>query len=634
MDWLRRPLLLAGSLFLVTLALYWRTGEFAFLNYDDDVYVTQNPSVRGGLTWKGLGWAFTTGHAANWHPLTWISHQLDVELFGLDAGAHHRTSAVLHALGASLCFLALAALTGANGRSALVAASFALHPLRVESVAWVAERKDLLAACCAFACLWLYAGYARGGGRARYLACLATFALGLLAKPMLVTLPFVLVLLDVWPLRRLGLFSKPAPGSPVPSPSLAPTHPGEDPLRRVSYGVLREKLPFFLLACVSAVVTLLVQRAGGAFGSADSIGLEARLANAFRAGGIYVWKTFVPAGLCAYHPHPALSEPPRGPWTAGAWAGLALILLGSALAVGLRRRAPYALVGWLWFVGMLVPVSGLVQVGLQGWAERYTYLPSVGLGIALVWGASELVERAHARAAGLAASLLLLAALAFGSHGQIGVWRDSRTLFEHALGADESAVAHVNLGRALEESGDVAGAGENYARALELRPSLSGVRVNLARVRRAQGRTDEARGELERSLADDPDLGQAHAELGLLLSSLGQDAEAIVHMRRAVELEPGDPALQNILAWVLATSRTQARPEEALAIAQRLCELTRYAQAGFLESLAAALARLGRFDEAVEHQARALEKVPAAHRARLAEVLELYRSRKPFLKSP
>jgi len=612
MDWLRRPFLLAGLLFALTLALYWRTGEFAFLNYDDDVYVTQNPAVRGGLTWQGVGWAFTTGHAANWHPLTWLSHQLDVELFGLDAGAHHRTSAVLHALNAALCLLALSALTGASGRSALVAAFFALHPLRVESVAWVAERKDLLAASCAFACLWIYAGYARAGGRARYLACLGTFALGLSAKPMLVTLPFVLLLLDVWPLRRLGLFPRPAP----------------------PYGVLREKLPFFLLAGISALVTLLVQRAGGAFGSADAIGLMARVANAFRAGGIYVWKTFVPTGLCAYHPHPALAEPPLGPWSAGAWAGLALFLLVSALVAGLRRRAPYALVGWLWFVGMLVPVSGLVQVGLQGWAERYSYMPSLGLGIALVWGAGELVEKTRARAAGIVSGLLLLAALAFASHRQVTAWRDSRTLFEHALRVDESAVAHVNLGRALEESGDVAGAGEHYARALELRPSLDGARVNLARAWRAQGRTDEAREQLERALAGDPGLGPAHAELGLLLSELGDDAAAVLHMRRAVELDPTDPALQNILAWVLATSRTEARPEEALAIAQRLCEHTRYAQAGFLESLAAAQARLGRFDRAVEFQSLALEKVPAAHRARLGKVLELYRAGQPFLKSP
>ena len=606
MELLRRPRVLAALLFALTLALYWRTGEFSFLNYDDDVYVTQNAGVRGGLSWDGARWAFTTGHAANWHPLTWLSHQLDVELSGLDAGAHHRTNAVLHALNAALCLLALSALTGASVRSALAAAFFALHPLRVESVAWVAERKDLLAGSCAFACLWLYARYARAGGRARYAACLGTFAVGLLAKPMLVTLPCVLLLLDVWPLRRV----------------------------RVSYGVLREKLPFFLLAGVSALVTLLVQRAGGAFGSADAIGFEARLANALHAGGLYVWKTLVPAGLCAYHPHPALAEPPLGPWSAGAWGGLALLLALSALAARLRRRVPYAIVGWLWFVGMLVPVSGLVQVGLQGWAERYSYLPSVGLGIALVWAASELAERARLRTAGVALALVLLAALALASHRQTGAWRDSRTLFEHAVLVDESAVAHVNLGRALEESGDVGGAGEHYARALELRPSLSGARVNLARVRKAQGRRDEARAELERALADDPALGPAHAELGLLLSELGEDAAAVLHMRRAVELDPTDPALQNVLAWVLATSRTQARPEEALALAKRLCEHTRYSQAGFLESLAAAEARLGRFEEAIEHQTRALERVPSVHRARLEEVLALYRSGRPFLKSP
>ncbi len=628
---LRRPAVLAALLFVLTLALYWRTGTFEFLNYDDDVYVTQNAHVRGGLTWAGARWAFTTGHGANWHPLTWLSHQLDVELFGLEAGAHHRTSAVLHALNAALCFLALCALTGARGKSALVAAFFALHPLRVESVAWVSERKDLLAASCAFGCLWAYASHARRGGRARLGLCLALFALGLLAKPMLVTLPGVLLLLDVWPLQRF--FRKPAPGAPVPLPSRAPTHPGEVTGSRVSYGIFLEKLPFLVLAGAAALVTLLVQRSGGAFGSSDAIGLEARLANALSAGGLYVWKTFVPTGLCAFHPHPALAEPPRGPWSPGVLAGLALLLGASALLLVLRQRAPYALVGWLWFLGMLVPVIGIVQVGLQGWAERYTYLPSVGLGLALVWGVDALAGRVRARRATLACGLVVLAALAVVSARQIGVWRDTRTLLAHALEADESDVAHVNLARALEAT-DLAAAEQHYRRALELRPSLAGARLNLAHVLRAGGRAEEARVELERALASAPGVAALHAELGLLLAELGQDAEGIAHLRRAVALDPTEKQLQNNLAWVLATSRGAAAPAEALAIAEQLCRATGHNQAGFLETLAAALARLGRFDEAVQWQARAVQLVPAQHEARLSAVLALYRAQKPCLKTP
>ncbi len=607
---LRRPRLLAALLLALTLALYARTGTFEFVRYDDDVYVTENEPVRAGLSAAGARWAFTTGHAANWHPLTWLSHQLDVELFGLDAGAHHRTNALLHALNAALLFLALRALTGASGRCLLIAALFAWHPLRVESVAWVAERKDLLSAAFGFAALWAWAGYARGagsarGGAARYGLALGLFGLGLLAKPMGVTLPFVLLLLDHWPLGRRAQSS----------------------LARL----VLEKLPFLLLAAGSALVTLFVQRAGGAVNALEQLGFAARVANAFRACGLYAWKSLWPGELGPLHLHPAYLEPGSPPWSASALAGLVFVLSTSAALVALRRRAPYALMGWLWFLGTLVPVLGLVQVGWQGWAERYSYVPTIGLALALVWSGHELARTPRARGAATALLALALAGLCVATTRQLGVWHDTRALFTHLLTLEErNFVAHNNLAEALEQDGDLAGAQRHYARALELHPRMPPVRVNLARVLRAQGELEAARLELERALADDPGLTRARADLGALLAGLGRDGEALEHLRRARADLPEDAALLNVLAWVLATSASHAEPQEALALAERLSAGPAVLP-GTLESRAAALARLGRFAEAIEWQERALALAPPSARAR--ERLELYRAGQAFVRS-
>jgi len=607
----RRPWALALLLFAVTLALYWRTGGFAFLNYDDDVYVTDNPAVRGGLSLDGLRWALTSGYAANWHPLTWLSHQLDVELFRMDAGGHHRTSAWLHALNAALAFAALRALTGATGKSALVAAFFALHPLRAESVAWVAERKDVLSAAFALASLWAYARFARSASRRAWAASLALFALGLMAKPMLVTLPCLMLLVDFWPLGRTG---RATDGASVPA-------------RRPAL----EKAPFFALAAASSVATFLVQRAAGATPPLVLLGVSARIATAFEAYTFYLAKSLWPTRLCALYPHTLIGSS-AGAWTMAALASLALVLAVTSVAWLLRRRAPAVLVGWLWFLGTLVPVVGFVQVGLQSWADRYTYLPSIGLGIALVWGCDALV-RGAARHALVPAALLGLAALLVASARQIETWRDSRTVFERALSVTEDNVAaHVNLGESLEQAGDLAGAEEHYRSALALRPTLAPVHVSLARVLEHTGRAAEARAELDRALALEPGAPDAHAALGWLLAQQGSDAEALPHLRAAVEAAPDQLPLRNNLAWVLATSAAHAAPEEALDAAQALCRATGHAQPGFLETLAAALARLGRFDEAVRWQERAIEGVPADAKPALRKRLELYRAGRPYVR--
>jgi tetratricopeptide (TPR) repeat protein len=403
------------------------------------------------------------------------------------------------------------------------------------------------------------------------------------------------------------------------------------------YGLLLEKLPFLALALGSAAVTFAVQRAGGALGPLDHISAGARVANAFHAAATYVGKTLWPSGLCVFYPHPAVMPGGGTPWTAGVWIALGFLLVLTGAALFLRRRAPAAAVGWLWFLGMLVPVAGLVQVGLQTRADRYTYLPAIGLCVALVWSLDALARTGAARRALLGTAGVALAALALASARQIDTWRDTRTVFERALAVDErNFVAHVELGNEAERNGELEAAAAHFARALELRPSLAEVRVNLARVRHGQGRPEDAREELERALAAEPELVEAHADLGWLLAAeLGRDAEGIPHLRRAVELRPADPALRNNLAWVLATSLDHAAPAEALVLAERLCAETGHAQPGFLETLAAALARLGRFEEAARFQAQALAspRVPAALRETLARRLELYRAGKPCVRA-
>ncbi len=624
---------LAVLLFGLTLALFWPTVSFDFLNYDDDVYVTRNAIVRRGLTAEGVRWAFTSDHAANWHPLTWLSHMLDVTLFGTDAGAHHRTNAVLHASNAALLLLALFALTRAVGPSLVCAALFAWHPLRVESVAWIAERKDVLAGTFWLLTMLLYAGWTRRGGWARYGGSLACFALGLMAKPMLVTLPFVLLLLDAWPLGRFAAPSAAVLPSPAPAHPLGST-PGRTPGRRRGFVLFAEKIPFLALTVASAVCTALVQRAGGAIGPLEAFTLKERLANALASYAVYVVKFLAPSGLSPFHLHPALA-PDFDPWS-GATLGAASFLLAiSALAFLARRRAPAIAVGWLWFLGTLVPVIGLVQVGLQAWAERYSYLPSIGLGIALVFGAQGLVRSERLRRALFLPALLALAACAFLTRRQLGAWRDSASLFAHALAQDpENFVALTNLGQALEARGELDAAAEQYLEALRLRPHLAPVRTNLGRLRASQERFEEALAELERAVATDPLLPDAHAALGWTLFQVGRDDEALEHLRRATELAPGEPTTANALAWVLATSAGSARPEQALAIAERLCRATRHEQPGFVETLAAALARLGRFDEAVAWQERALASVPESARALLETRLALYRAGQPFVHQP
>jgi Tfp pilus assembly protein PilF len=496
------------------LAVYFPVLGHAFVNYDDDLYLTRNASLRLGLGAEGVRWAFTSAHGANWFPLTWLSWLLDYELFGLRAPGFLATNVLLHLASTLVLFMVLARLTGAPGRSAFVAGVFALHPLHVESVAWASTRKDVLSGLFWMVVLGAYAAYARAPSPARYAAVAAGLALGLMAKPMLVTLPFVLLLLDLWPLRRL-----------------------QDASGQVSAARLRravvEKAPLLGLAAASSVVTYLVQRAGGAVEAGEVFSLRARVTNALVSYVAYLRQAFWPKGLAVFYPHPGES-------LAMATVLGALVLLAVATAVFLRpwRTRPQLAVGWLWYVGTLVPVIGLVQVGQQARADRYMYLPLIGLAMVVAWGLggplSRLGRNVPAAVGGLA-----LVALGVVAAAQVRVWRDSETLFAHALRVTgENAVARLNLGIALLDSGRLAEAEGHLREAVRLHPASAEGRGALAEVLARQGEATQARAEFAAALRLDPTLSRVHNGYGRLLAEQGEPGQALVHLREAIALDP------------------------------------------------------------------------------------------------
>ena len=442
---------LGAALALLTLAAWLPVLRNGFVNLDDSYYVTANPWVRQGITRAGLAWAMTAKVASNWHPLTMLSHMLDCQLFGLDPAGHHATSLLLHLANVLLLFAVLWRMTGAAGRSATVAALFAVHPTHVESVAWVAERKDVLSALFWILAMGAWARYARAPSAGRYLLVLLLMALGLMAKPMVVTLPFALLLLDVWPLDRLRLG-----------------------WRRL----LIEKLPLLALSAASSLITLRYQETSLA--PLGVVPWSLRATNALVSWAAYLGKLFLPRHLAVFYPIP-LAIP--------AWkvAGAALLLAAiTALAVRWARREPWLLAGWLWFLGTLVPVIGLVQVGRQAMADRYTYIPSIGLFLAVVWSVAGLL-REHRAALATAAGIVVLA-LAVTTRMQIGYWSDSATLFRHALAVtgDDNYLAHIGLGKALMGEKDWDGAAEQLRAALARYPYLIEARAGLAAVQRAK----------------------------------------------------------------------------------------------------------------------------------------------------
>ena len=567
-------------LFALTLLLFARSCGNGFVNYDDPDYVTANPRVQAGLSLEGIGWAFTSGAASNWHPLTWISHQLDVTLFGLNPRGHHAASVFLHALNAVLAFLAFRRLTGAAGASLLCAALFAWHPLRVESVSWVAERKDVLSGCFWFLTLWCYAVYAErrrpgGAGAGRwYAATLVSFALGLMAKPMLVTLPCVLLLLDGWPLRRAGVLRDWLP-------------------------LVREKLPFFALVAASAYVTYRVQQAGGSVSAALDLG--DRLANALVAVARYLGKVLLPVELAVLYPHP-------GTWPPGRVLAAGALVTGlSLVALWQLRRRPWIAVGWAWFLGALVPVIGIVQVGVQSMADRYTYLTVPGLQLAVVWTLRELLPR---RAAAVFAGVALAAAAVL-TWRQQGVWRDSDTLFTHALAVTErNYVAHDNRGLHRHGQGRVDEALADYRASLAIHPGYLNAHNNLGHALARLGRPAEALPHYRAALAAQPAHPEVRNNLANALSDLGQLDEAMEHYAFVLARDPDHVNALNGSAVVLAL---RGRPAEARERLERSLRLDP-ANAGAHHNLGNVLSMLGDAAGAARHYARARELTPAAAR--------------------
>ncbi len=503
--------------------MYAPVRHFDFVSFDDPLYVTDNPPVESGLTPAGVAWAFTTTHAANWHPLTWLSHMTDVELFGLDAGGHHATSVALHIVATLVLFAVLRTATGAPWASAFVAMTFAFHPLRVESVAWISERKDVLSACFWMLTLAAYVGWVRHRTPARYGLLVLAFVLGLLAKPMLVTLPVVLLLLDYWPLRR--------------SPSL-----------RSRASLVVEKLPLFALAALASAATFYAQRSGGAVMALDKVPVSARLANAAVATWRYLYAMLWPSGLAIYYPYRGWS-----PWVATiAASGL---VVASLLAVRAAPRRPYVLVGWLWYLVTLLPVIGIVQVGAQAMADRFTYVPQVGISIVVAWGAADAVRGWRRGPAALAVAAAGLAgAWLFVTARQVGYWRDTETLFARALAVTrDNALAHLSYGEALARAGRLAEARRHYDEALRLSPASPAAHLNVGNALSRDGHDAAAEAQYREAIRLNDRLPEAHNSLGLLLAHAGKLDEAIDEYHAALAIKAHYPEAHLNLGHALRT---------------------------------------------------------------------------------
>jgi tetratricopeptide (TPR) repeat protein len=591
----RRDWLAAGALAAITFAVFFPALSAGFVDYDDPLYVSNNPDVKAGLSAAGIRWAFTTYHAANWHPLTWLSLQLDATLWGNDPRGFHLTSVLLHAANAALLFLTLRSLTGAFWRSAAVALLFAVHPLRVESVAWVAERKDVLSTLFGLLALWAYAGYARSPTARRYLTVAALCALSLLAKPMLVTLPCLLLVLDWWPLGRAGKTG--------------------DWARLVA-----EKLPLFALATASCVVTALAQDAGRAVMSLEVYPPAVRAENALVGYTSYLFLTVWPTRLAAFYPHPHATLPV---WqVAGAATLLAALTAGAA---ALRRRAPYLLVGWLWFLGTLVPVIGLVQVGLQAYADRYTYFPQVGVLLAVCWGVADLAGR-RPRLAVAAAGVTALA-LAGLTWNQALVWHDSLTLWLHGVAVTrDNAQAFLHLADEYSRRGDYGKAAECYRKILVFDPTSASALSNLGAMLRRQGQLPEAEEVLDRAVRLHPGFASARTNLGNVYFQQKRFEDAEREYEEAARLDPQASDAYANLGAVADARRDYARAADCYRKALAIRPDFARAREGLLSALdhvAAASAAAGRYREAAAAAREALDQAGVAGRPDVVRQIEV-----------
>jgi tetratricopeptide (TPR) repeat protein len=643
---------------VITLAVFGRTLRYEFINFDDDVYVYNNPTVAAGVTLQGIARAFLQGGSGTWDwvPLTTISHMLDCQFYGLNAGGHHLTNVLLHAASAILLFLVLRQMTGAVWRSAFVAAMFAIHPLRVESVAWVTERKDVLSGLFFMLTLWAYVRHVhRPGSFINYAMVALLFALGLMSKAMLVTLPFVLLLLDYWPLNRFSPLTPVAPAGWLKNLSI--------PAR-----LIIEKIPLLLLSVASCAFT--VQAIGSVTPFAEKIPFLLRIGNALISCATYVGQMFYPAGLAGFYPYPIHGLP--------LWKINAAFVLLAAVSLGVfiwRQKRPYLLLGWLWYLGMLVPVTGLVQAGAQAHADRFTYLPQIGLYLMAAWMLAELSTGWRYRQLVLGClAVIVLGALIFLAQRQTSCWKNSEAFWTATIGntsnnafahdnlgaalaqngrVDEAivqfqaalviqpdyAVAHYNLGNALFQAGQADEAIVHYQRALAARPGYAEAHDNLGNVLFQKGQVDEAIIQFQKAAAIRPDNAITRFNLGNALLRKGRMDEAIAHYQKALAIQPGFVEAQGSLAriaWVLATSPNPSvrNGSKAVELAQQTDRLSGGENPAMTATLAAAYAEAGRFSEAITTAQRALQLASSQNNppmvAALDAQLKLYQAGSPF----
>jgi len=583
-----RGLVICLVLALITLAAYWQVHTFDFVSYDDDRYVLQNPHVNTGLKPENIAWAFRSLEVSNWHPLTWLSLMLDAQLFRLDASGYHVDNLLFHILNTLLLYIVLNAMTGLPWRSAAVAALFALHPLHVESVAWVAERKDVLSTFFMLLTLLAYRRYAGRPGLKTYLPVVLFYTLGLMSKPMVVTLPFLLLLLDVWPLKRVSLAGNPFQGG---------MNGEAGRLVRLIY----EKLPLFGLTVLSSAVTLLAQ--GSEITTMQHLQISLRIFNALVAYCGYLAKTVWPIPLAVLYPHPEFIPL----WqTIGAAALLALV---TALAVMTRRRHPYLLVGWLWYLGTLVPVIGLIQVGVQAMADRYTYIPLIGIFVAAVWMISDWSARHAYPRYLLPAFFTAVAGFLFAiTWTQLGYWQNSEPLFRHALAVTKNNhVMHNNLGALLASRGKLPEAAAHYTAALDIRPNDADAHYNLGNLLLRQGRITEAIPRYREAIRCNPDFVPAHNNLGIAFAQAGENAQAVEQFREVLRRDPGHQEAGHNLAFALENLKKASET-----VPPRTSKRVRTEPQTAEESLAAgiSLAQKGDLAGAIDRFREALKRDP------------------------